>query len=60
MRDQRLRRRSVLGFAAGLMAIAIGGEVALAADKINVGALRFTSHSASFVALSAAILKTII
>ncbi len=50
MRDQCLRRRSVLGFAAGLMAIAIGGEVALAADKINVGALRFTSHSASFVA----------
>ena len=50
MRDQSLKRRSVLGFAAGLMAIAIGGEVALAADKINVGALRFTSHSASFVA----------
>ena len=50
MRDQSFRRRAVLGFAAGLMVVAAGGELALAADKINVGALRFTSHSASFVA----------
>ena len=41
-------RRLVL---AGLVAAqAAAASAALAADKINVGALRFTSHSASFIA----------
>lgn len=45
-----MTRRSLLGAAAGALALtAMGGEI-LAADKIRVGALRFTSHSASFVA----------
>ena len=36
--------------AAMVTALAWGVPSALAADKINVGALRFTSHSASFIA----------
>lgn len=45
-----ITRRSLLGAAAGGLALAaMTGEI-LAADKIRVGALRFTSHSASFVA----------
>jgi len=43
-------RRSILSAAIAVVGLlAIGGDV-LAADKIRVGALRFTSHSASFVA----------
>ena len=42
--------RLLFGVAVGVLALtAMGGEI-LAADKIRVGALRFTSHSASFVA----------
>ena len=46
-------RRNIRGgalTAAMVTALAWGVPSALAADKINVGALRFTSHSASFIA----------
>ena len=41
-------RRSVLALLAG--ATAVAGTAVAADDKIKVGALRFTSHSASFIA----------
>ncbi len=45
------RRKLASLVCGGLIAVsAIGAGEAVAADKINVGALRFTSHSASFVA----------
>lgn len=43
-------RRALLGLAAVAMAVAASVEFALAADKISVGALRFTSHAPSFIA----------
>jgi NitT/TauT family transport system substrate-binding protein len=43
-------RRAALGGAAAALAAAAFAGTAVAADKINVGALRFTSHAASFVA----------
>ncbi|MEK9721941.1 MAG: ABC transporter substrate-binding protein, partial [Rhodospirillaceae bacterium] len=43
-------RRRWLGAAAGALGLAVLSTGAAAADKINVGALRFTSHAASFVA----------
>ena len=42
--------RGAIGAVAGLTALAAFSTNVYAADKINVGALRFTSHSASFVA----------
>ncbi|MDE0702293.1 MAG: ABC transporter substrate-binding protein [Rhodospirillaceae bacterium] len=44
-------RRALLGAAAALIAAAGSAQMAFAADKLVVGALRFTSHSAGFVAL---------
>ena len=44
-------RRMLLGAAAALIAAAGSAQIALAADKLVVGALRFTSHSAGFIAL---------
>jgi len=41
-------RRALLGFLAG--AAALPGAAVAADDRITVGALRFTSHSASFIA----------
>lgn len=43
-------RRAMLGAVTGLIALGAFAESTIAADKITVGALRFTSHSASFVA----------
>ena len=44
-------RRQILGGMAGVAATSLIGMPAIAANqKINVGALRFTSHAASFVA----------
>jgi NitT/TauT family transport system substrate-binding protein len=43
-------RRAVLGGVAAVLAAAAFAGGARAADAINVGALRFTSHAASFVA----------
>ncbi|MEH6405521.1 MAG: ABC transporter substrate-binding protein [Sneathiella sp.] len=45
-----LSRRALLGTMAGLTALTAVATFAQAADKITVGALRFTSHSASFIA----------
>lgn len=45
-----LSRRTILGTIAGLTAFSAVATFANAADKITVGALRFTSHSASFIA----------
>jgi len=45
-----LCRRLLLGAAAAAMAVGALSSLATAADKITVGALRFTSHSASFIA----------
>jgi NitT/TauT family transport system substrate-binding protein len=50
MNIPKFSRRAMLGALAGLVAFSAQSEISLAADKINVGALRFTSHSASFVA----------
>jgi NitT/TauT family transport system substrate-binding protein len=48
---QQLARARKTGFATGVAALLLASTVAQAADtKINVGALRFTSHAASFVA----------
>ena len=44
-------RRCLLGAAAALIATAGTAQIAFAADKLVVGALRFTSHSAGFIAL---------
>lgn len=43
-------RRGVLGLVGGAAALPMLGTPALANTKLNVGALRFTSHAASFVA----------
>ncbi len=43
-------RRQTLGMMGGAAAASLVAMPALAGSKINVGALRFTSHSASFVA----------
>lgn len=43
-------RRQTMGMIGGAAAASMVGLPALAGSKINVGALRFTSHSASFVA----------
>lgn len=43
-------RRSALGLVGGAAALPMLGTPALANTKLNVGALRFTSHAASFVA----------
>ena len=48
----KLNRRKALALMAGAMAAGILPAPAIAANtKIRVGALRFTSHSGSFVAL---------
>lgn len=44
-------RRQTLGLLGGAAALPLLGRPALANTKIRVGALRFTSHAASFVAL---------
>ncbi len=44
-------RRQTLGLIGGAAALPLIGSPALAKTKIRVGALRFTSHAASFVAL---------
>ena len=46
-----ITRRGAMGLAAGAAALPILGAPARAATPITVGALRFTSHAASFVAL---------
>lgn len=46
-----LTRRHALGLAGGAAALPLLGTPALADTKLVVGALRFTSHAASFVAL---------
>lgn len=51
MRYRPAPRRALLGAAAALIAAAGSAQTALAADKLVVGALRFTSHSAGFIAL---------
>ncbi|MXY38445.1 MAG: ABC transporter substrate-binding protein [Rhodospirillaceae bacterium] len=51
MRNRLYLRRTLLGAGAALIATAGIAQTALAADKLVVGALRFTSHSAGFVAL---------
>ncbi|MFT7595140.1 MAG: NitT/TauT family transport system substrate-binding protein [Paracoccaceae bacterium] len=43
-------RRGALGLVGGAVALPMLGAPAFANTKLNVGALRFTSHSASFVA----------
>jgi len=45
-----INRRQTLGLLAGASALPLFSMPALAKTKITVGALRFTSHSASFVA----------
>lgn len=45
-----INRRGVLGAMGGAAALALAGPALGANRKINVGALRFTSHAASFVA----------
>ncbi len=50
MKLMRTARRSFLFTMAGALALLALGNDLLAADNIRVGALRFTSHSASFVA----------
>jgi NitT/TauT family transport system substrate-binding protein len=49
MNLSKVSRRIAIGAMAGIAVLTVVGEAALA-EKINVGALRFTSHSASFVA----------
>lgn len=51
MRYRPNPRRALLGAAAALIAAAGTVQIAFSADKLVVGALRFTSHSAGFVAL---------
>lgn len=51
MRNRPYPRAALLGAAAALIATAGIAQTAVAADKLVVGALRFTSHSAGFVAL---------
>ena len=46
-----ITRRGAMGLAAGAAALPLLGAPARAATPITVGALRFTSHAASFVAL---------
>ena len=46
-------RRGALGLMGGAATLPMLGTPALANTKMTVGALRFTSHAASFVALSA-------
>ena len=46
-----LDRRQTLGLIGGAAALPLVGTPAYAKTKINVGALRFTSHAPSFVAL---------
>lgn len=43
-------RRQVLGAAAAFMMVGSVAQTAVAADKLVIGALRFTSHSAGFIA----------
>ena len=50
MKFTKISRRAMLGAMAGIVTAAAFASTTLAADKITVGALRFTSHSASFVA----------
>lgn len=45
-----ISRRQTLGLMGGAAAASLIGTPALANTKVNVGALRFTSHAASFVA----------
>lgn len=45
-----INRRQALAGMAAATAVAAGARPAFAASKVNVGALRFTSHAASFVA----------
>lgn len=45
-----LTRRAALGALAGITALSAFTTFASANDKITIGALRFTSHSASFIA----------
>lgn len=45
-----ITRRTALGALAGLTALTAFAGSALSADKITVGALRFTSHSPTFIA----------
>ncbi len=45
-----LNRRHALGLMGGASAASLMGLPAIANTKVNVGALRFTSHAASFVA----------
>ena len=47
----RFTRRQALGTVAALSALPLIARPALASTKIRLGALRFTSHAASFVAL---------
>ena len=46
----KLNRRQALGLMGGSAAASLIGAPAIASTKVNVGALRFTSHAASFVA----------
>jgi NitT/TauT family transport system substrate-binding protein len=46
----KFSRRAALGILSAAVMTSAFGQIAEAADKIKVGALRFTSHSASFVA----------
>ncbi len=46
----RISRRGALGLIGGAAALPVIGSPVLANTAINVGALRFTSHAASFVA----------
>ncbi len=46
-----LSRRQTLGLIGGAVALPLVASPAIAKTKIRVGALRFTSHAASFVAL---------
>ena len=50
MKMVKILRNVALGALAAVTMSGVYGDTALAADKIKVGALRFTSHSASFVA----------
>ena len=51
MRYRPYPRRWMLGAAAATIAAAGLAQSAIAADKLMVGALRFTSHSGGFIAL---------
>ncbi|MDH5748710.1 MAG: ABC transporter substrate-binding protein [Rhodospirillales bacterium] len=46
----KISRRVVIGALAAVLALSAYGETPQAAEKITVGALRFTSHAPSFVA----------